>query len=239
MKQSDLQRSFPSFWLTFSFRTPKRYCSKGNLLFLPFVIGMNGNSYVAHIFRRARHIQPEREFTFSLFAGAKHHTLFCSCYNPLLIFFYYHHKLCRRERKAQTVATTSRVDKWLLKWKLDKHWAFFSPRFAFAPPTVSVVFLSVFRRSRSQEEKSNFAFPSLLCFIVLRQVVVVMYSFQRAERDEKKSCCDESFCFASRLIFRSSENNNRNEILLSPTSPASEHFCHLFLALFSVWFSAY
>lgn len=149
-----------------------------------FPLFMNGNSYVAHIF-------PLHPFTFSLFAGAKNHTLFCSCYNPLLIFFYYHHKLswgrksepdwveendCSDESSTSTKAFT----------RNKKGLCFLFTRFA--PPTVSVV----------SREIIFLPFLSALLFYVN----LVMYSFQRRRKKTvgKKTVC-RAFAFVSRMTF--------------------------------------
>lgn len=71
------------------------FLRKRNCLKIAFSLFIYEWKFLRSYISRPRTSPPEKPFTFSLFAGANYHTLFCSrdCYNPLLIFFYYHHKL--------------------------------------------------------------------------------------------------------------------------------------------------
>lgn len=150
-------------------------------IFFPYL--WMGNSYVAHIF-------PRHPFTFSLFAGAKNHTLFCSCYNPLLIFFYYHHKLCwGRKSEADWVEKNDCSDESSTSTEalLRKGLCFLFTRFA--PPTVLVV----------SREIILLPFGSALLFYVN----LVMNSFQRrvAKTMGKEMFAELFLLFVSRMTF--------------------------------------
>lgn len=144
-----------------------------------FSLFMNGNSYVPHISFAGTHLPP---FTFSLFAGAKNHTLFCSCYNPLLIFFIITvSSLGRRQTGAEKNDCTNESSlstEVFFNRKKGLCFLFNS----FAPPTVLVV-------SRKIIFLPFFSYAVLLFYVNL-----IMYSFQwlRKEYDAKKT---ESFCF--------------------------------------------
>lgn len=154
-------------------------------------------------------------FTFSLFAWAKYHTLFCSCYNPLLIFFYYHHKLFSWERRKMIAQMKARrALSFAFSWQ---RWGWRGKGLRFLRTTNCL----------SSFTKSNF--PSVRSALLF-YVNPIMYSFQRgktlAERQKmwrEELLFLEWFSFFSLFIFHQ-QNNNRNGILLSPTSPTNKQF---------------
>lgn len=180
---------------------------------------MNGNSFSA--IHSGTYIRP---FTFSLFVPVKYHTLFCSCYNPLLIFFIitiHHLKLCEKatsERNDVADESSTRTELLTPREKVFTR---------FAPPTVSVV-------SRKVILLPSFRFASVLLFYVN----LIMYSFQRGKDDGKKLWQEELLfpdrTFPSRFLFHQ-QNNNRNEILLSPTSPVNKQHFFFLLVFFGFY----
>lgn len=105
-------------------------------------------------------------FTFSLFAWAKYHTLFCSCYNPLLIFFYYHHKLFSWERRKMIAQMKARrALSFAFSWQ---RWGWRGKGLRFLRTTNCL----------SSFTKSNF--PSVRSALLF-YVNPIMYSFQRGK----------------------------------------------------------
>ena len=128
--------------------------------------------------------------------------------------------------------------KWLLNWKLDRHWAFTRKDkkvydFRFAPPTVSVVSWKVI----------FLPFFLLRRYILLFYVNIIMYSFLREKYDGKNVlrekllfCLRFAMTFPFLFISRPSQTTTEMESSCHQRRQQTNSFFFVLLCLLSTAF---